>query len=303
MVAAGIDIGSNTVLMVVAEVDRYGKINVFHEAHEIPRLAQGLGENGGITVEAVQRATSVLAEYRSIISQFGNPRVTAVATAALRSASNREKVRKTLEHVLGAPIHVLSGQQEAMLTFAGTTAGVFGPATVLDIGGGSTEIVHGMDGRASWAQSLPIGCVYLTEQYQDAHPLQAQNRDSICYAIDDAITSCHVPFRVSSGSFLAVAGTATTIAMLNAGISSYDTTVLSGYQLTIDRAEFWANSLLSMDLNTLQELPGVDIRRSDVLPVGALILHRVMQNLGAQSVQISVKGLRYGALLNAFGLV
>ncbi|MCO6467122.1 MAG: hypothetical protein J5I53_10970 [Bradyrhizobiaceae bacterium] len=302
MVAAGIDIGTNTILMVIAEIDQWGRITVLEDLHEIPRLGEGLHELGGITREAVERASTVLTSFRHVLHRYGNPPITAVATEAIRRASNADKVRKQLEHQLSAPIHVLSGQQEAMLTFTGTTAGVFGPTTVIDIGGGSTELVHGSDGRPVWANSLPLGSILLTDQFVQERPVSFESHGRIIESIDAAVLACAVPQSVrSSGTLLAVAGTATSLAVLNAHLPVFDAKQVDGQVLPIDQVAYWKNELLGMDTAQLRALQGIDPRRADILPVGVTILHRIMELLDFSNVAISVRGLRYGALLNGLG--
>lgn len=304
MVAAGVDIGTNTILMVIANVNEHGSITVLADAHEIPRLGEGLAEHGGITKDAVHRASAVLSSYRQMLHAHGNPQVTAVATEAIRTASNADKVRRQLEHALACPIHVLSGKQEAVLTFAGTTAGVFGPSTVIDIGGGSTELVHGMEGRASWAVSLPLGSVRLTEQFITNRPVDAATQKKLHEHIETVFGAAAIPHPfASSGSLIAVAGTATSLAHLDAGLHSFDIAVVDGYSLQEEQLGFWEQELFNKDLHELQALPGIDIRRADVLPAGVAILKSITQLLGSPNIKVSVKGLRYGALLNSAGLI
>ncbi len=302
MLAAGLDIGTNTILMVIGDVDVLGNVNVLVDEHQIPRLGEGLSQHGGIVVESVSRATRVLREYRGLLNKHGNPPVVAVATAALRIASNGAKVRRELEQALGAPIHVISGEQEATLTYAGTTLGVQGPVSVIDIGGGSTEVVQGMDGRPSWATSIPVGSVMLSELYCSIKPVPPEQQSALRTHIQ-SVAGQHISSRPPTprSRLLAVAGTATALAMLDSGESQYNAAAVQGYTLDIRSVMEWSHRLLGMSLNHLLALPGLDPRRADVLPAGVTILAEVMELLGSANVTISVRGLRYGALLAAAG--
>jgi exopolyphosphatase/guanosine-5'-triphosphate,3'-diphosphate pyrophosphatase len=304
MVAAGIDVGTNTILMVIADVDRTGGVKVLEDVHAIPRLGQELGQHGAILKVAVERAGEALRNCRNRLSAYGTPPLFAVATAALRNASNGDKTRRQLESELGAPIHVISGQQEAALTFAGSTFGISGSSLVIDIGGGSTELVRGTDGRPHQAVSLPIGSVLLSEMYCAVKPVPAEEQVRLRSHIREVFSSSSPPKPPTNSSMLvAVAGTATSLAMLDAGIEVYNQAIIEDYQLTTERVFYWADRLLGLSLDELQAIPGLDPRRADVLPAGVAILAEFMDLLGTPNVRVSVRGLRFGALLVAAGLL
>ncbi|GMV52415.1 MAG: hypothetical protein D8M52_03325 [Chlorobi bacterium] len=306
MIGAGIDIGTNTILMVIAEITRTGDVNLIADMHEIPRLGEGLNTSGGISKEAVNRATDVLASYRAVIQKVSRDvapvQVMAVATAALRNASNSVKVRKHLENSLGYPIHVISGQQEAALTYVGTTAGMVGQITVIDIGGGSTELVSGRGGRIEWAATAPIGCVSLTEQFCSNHPVSVSDQTLLRNQVQQQLAEHYSNRPPLVGKLLAVAGTATSLACLYKELPVFNPQSVDGTEIALPDIYAIADKLLSLSLPELLLLPGIDPRRADVLPSGVVILAESMAYCNHSVVQISVKGLRYGALYAAVGL-
>ncbi len=302
MIAAGIDIGTNTILMVVADVDRTGTLTVLEDLHAIPRLGEGLLEHGAITKESVERATDVLLTYRRVLNNHGNPPLLAVATAAMRNASNSDKVRKHLESALGAPIHVISGEQEASLTFIGTTAGLVGRTSVIDIGGGSTELVSGSGGRAEWARTVPLGSVSLTDQFCLTRPVPIETQGLLRSHIQNVLAIGLNNTPQQTGRLLAVAGTATSLAVLDSGIPTFESSAINGYRLRIESVYSWADRLLGLSLTQLLNLPGIDPKRADVLPAGVTILAEAMKFRSISEVEISVRGLRYGALFAAVGI-
>jgi exopolyphosphatase / guanosine-5'-triphosphate,3'-diphosphate pyrophosphatase len=296
MISAGLDIGTNTILMVIAEVHEDGSYTVLHDEHAIPRLGQGVDAAGAISDEAVERALGVLTEYRAILDEAGSPPTLCVGTSALRDASNRDSVVERLGAVINAPIWVIDGSAEAELTFVGTVGTHAPEAVVIDIGGGSTEFVKGAYGKIASSASLNIGALRLAERFLGDRPASPDMIRAMVEAINGEMER-HLPWLHRAGvDTYAVAGTPVALASLSLGLERYDRTALEGYRLTFAEVEQHANHLLSLGIDALRSLPGISANRADILPAGAQLLAQAMKFMDLDHVTVSTQGLRFGIM-------
>ncbi|MFZ9871081.1 MAG: Ppx/GppA phosphatase family protein, partial [Candidatus Kapaibacteriota bacterium] len=222
MTAAGIDIGSNTILMVIVEGSAHQIVRVVEDVQSFPRLGQALGYQRYLPEEAVQRSCEVLTQYRTMLQEYPEAPVYAVATAAVREADNRVVVQRRLEAALGSPIHVIDGLRESELTFAGVGSLAESPTSLLiDIGGGSTEFVLGHSAESGavpqvvqrW--SIPIGAVRLSNMALPEEELRSVIRIALREQLPPHLIE-------DECDMIGVAGTAVAAAMLAGGITSYD---------------------------------------------------------------------------------
>ncbi len=294
--AAGIDIGTNTILMTIAAPSGPG-LTVVEEFHAVARLGEGLDASGTISPEALSRARVILASYSERLRAGGVTKVRAVATSAVRDARNRESVVAALSSALRHPVEVISGNDEAKLTFAGTVDSE-DRTTVIDIGGGSTEITTGERRQPISSHSFDVGVVRLSERFFQSLPPSPQEieaaKECILNTIQHSVGSADNPGRV-----VGVGGTPVTIALLNKNASSYDEALVSNTPLSIDEIRSCTSWLLSRTVDELLATKIIPPGRADVLPMGALILLTALEALQTDTLHISVRGLRYGALLSA----
>jgi exopolyphosphatase / guanosine-5'-triphosphate,3'-diphosphate pyrophosphatase len=297
VIAAGIDIGTNTILMVVADIRVDGTLKVLDDLQEIPRLGKDVDATGRISSDSVSRAVDVLRGYRTILDAHGKPPTFCVATSAVRDATNRDDVVAQLEAAIDEPIRMLSGREEAELTFKGTVEGGDGTTAVIDIGGGSTEIAIGTMGSLQQAVSVDIGCVRLTERWYAERPLSVERRAEVVAEIRTSFQSSGLS-SVNVDRLIAVAGTPTALAVLHTGLDGYSPAV-HGVEMSRSDIQLLADRLQGYSVEELTALTMVDPRRADILPAGALILLEAMQMLDVGSMTVSIRGLRYGALYTA----
>lgn len=304
---AAIDCGTNTVLLLVAEVqsDRAGakRLAAVSEFLEMPRLGQGLDESGCLHPEAMQRTLDALMRQKRRALELGAERVVVVGTESLRAAKNGAeflaRAQSALEEV---PLRVISGDEEARLSFRSVAESLPPPKptetaahalrSVLDIGGGSTELVQG-SGKTpdAWA-SVPIGSVRLTERLLKHDPPTTAEKAALCAAIDEAIARLPPP----RGELVALAGTATTVAALYLKLPAHDSAAIDGLRLPVPALEALVDELGSLNVADRRALPGLDPRRADVIYAGAMILLRVARCAQVKEVVISDRGVRWGAL-------
>jgi exopolyphosphatase/guanosine-5'-triphosphate,3'-diphosphate pyrophosphatase len=296
VIAAGLDIGTNTILMVIADVHEDGSYTVLHDLHRIPRLGQGVDANGVISDEAVERAVEALRDYRVVLDEAGSPPTLCVGTSALRDATNRDQVVARLQDVIKAPLWVIDGSAEAELTFAGTVGTRSSATIVIDIGGGSTEFVKGAHGKPDEMASLNIGALRLAERHLGLRPASDQHLDALYAEIDLELNTHLSALRNANLPTYAVAGTPVALASLSLGLQHYDRTAIEGQVLTVHQVTNFATTLLSMTLDELRALPGIAQARADILPAGAAILSRAMVFLGCTQITVSTRGLRYGIM-------
>ncbi|MCU0330710.1 MAG: Ppx/GppA family phosphatase [Candidatus Kapabacteria bacterium] len=282
---AGIDIGTNTILMVIGE--RRGQYwNVISDHHAIARLGEGVDDAGLISEEALNRAVTIIEDYRSILDGASVHHIRAAATSAVRDARNADFVLASLSAACGATVSVISGAEEASLTFAGTVGRGPFPAGVCDIGGGSTELVFGTEGSVRESISLQIGAVRLTERWRRG---ECPRGTVALPPLDRFIPVEH---------WYGVAGTPVSLAMLDQEIVVYDGHRIDGYMLHRERVVALTEQLLEWPPEEMIDR-GIPAARADILPAGAVILRGLMTSLGADRIEVSTRGLRYGLMMTA----
>jgi len=302
VIVAGIDIGTNTLLMVIADVAEDGSVTVHEDLHEIPRLGAGVDASHVIAPESVQRAVRVLQHYRTVLRSYGDPPVVCVGTSALRDAVNQDEVLWELDAALEETVRVIDGETEARLTYLGSVGADPEPAIVCDIGGGSTELVYGSGGIITQRVSLQVGCVRLTERWCQPGPVDPDRRAGLVNDIRAALTGSGFQPPTEPTRLVGVAGTPSALATMDLGLERFDQQRIEGHVLSTSTISFLRDQLLEKDENGLSSLPGIDPRRSDILPSGAAILFEIMQFLGSPEVRVSTRGLRFGAALLAAGI-
>jgi len=298
MILATIDIGTNTVLLLVARADAgQGPVEVIEERAEITRLGRGIGVDGRLGTQGIDRSLAALRQFAAVARQHG-ARIAAVGTEALRRAPNAADFLTPAEAILGVPIEVIDGAREAALTFQAVRAAFSdtrtGPVTVIDIGGGSTEIVIANDGEPSYRTSLPLGSVRLTERFIRHDPPEPADIDALTKAVDEAVSP--VPFPTKGAPLVGVAGTVTSLAAMALALESYDSTRVHGYRMPIADLDHQLDRLAHAAAAERERMVGLDPRRADVILAGGLILDRIARAAGATEVRVSDRGIRWGLL-------
>ena len=301
MISAGIDIGSNSILMLLAKVDEGLIVEEVQDEIRIPRLGAGVDASGTINVEAIDRAASVLSEYRQIIASHDVSFVRAAAASAVRVSRNQQDVLVALENALGYPIRVLTGSEEARITFQGVVGALAkGTVGVIDIGGGSTEISFGEKGQFASGSSIEVGCVRLHERFYSKYSGFAENRSEVGEVIAGKLKNVTSP-PSQLDTVLGVSGTPTALAMICKGLKEYDASVINGTVLTLDDISELVDSLTDPRLEGFPRMDGIPRSRAEILPSGALILLNVMELWGMPEVVVSTRGLRHGLASNVGG--
>lgn len=293
---AGIDIGTNTILMTIGDYDG-NTFRLIRDEHSIARLGQDLNKTGVISEQAIGRAIKILENYKSICENLKVDLINAAGTSALRDAKNSNEVLKILSETLNKKIRVLSGSEEANISFLGTVEDDQ-ESMVVDIGGGSTEIIYGKETNIFNHISIQMGAVRLAEKYLLPHPPEQINIQLAITEIRHNLGS--VKFGANDCKLYAVAGTPTTLAAISLGIKDFDRDKVHLYNLNKNQIDQLVEILFRAPLNDIIEQFGVNPMRADVISAGGLILKLIMEKLEKDSVIVSCNGLRFGLIKSVF---
>jgi exopolyphosphatase / guanosine-5'-triphosphate,3'-diphosphate pyrophosphatase len=299
---AVVDIGTNSTRLLIADV-RDGRVDELDRRTTVTRLGEGLEASGRLSDAAMARVAGALAQYREAIDSQGAERVVAVATSAVRDATNGPDFRDEIQRRFGMDARTVSGDEEARLTFLGATTGRGASADtlVIDIGGGSTEYVTGRPGAdPSFHVSTRMGSVRHTERHLHDDPpteaeLEALAEDA--RAIVEADVPADVRERVSDG--IAVAGTATSLAAIDQQLDPYDPARVHGYRLGVERCAALLERLASLPVAERRELAGLHPDRAPTIVAGAAILLESMRAFGLDAIEVSETDILHGAALSA----
>ncbi|MEU5723099.1 Ppx/GppA phosphatase family protein [Micromonospora sp. NPDC047738] len=295
---AAIDCGTNSIRLLVADLpDReagpQAPLVDLCRRMEIVRLGQGVDRTGRLAPEAIERTRVALADYAAEIEKFGAERVRMCATSATRDASNAADFRAMVEQTLGVPPEVVTGDEEARLSFTGAVRGLPAdarpPYLVVDIGGGSTEFVVGTrEGRVEAAVSMDIGCVRMTERHLHGDPPSldeiAAAQADIAVAVDRALAV--VPGR-EAATLVGLAGSVTTVVAIAQGLQAYEPERIHHARVSYDQVAEVTADLLAKSSAQRLAIPVMHPGRADVIGAGALVLRVIMERAGMSSVVAS----------------
>jgi exopolyphosphatase/guanosine-5'-triphosphate,3'-diphosphate pyrophosphatase len=303
------DLGSTTFQLLVADAERDGSVVPILRDRVVLNLGMALARAGGHIPDGVgAHASGIVRRFRDLAERAGAERVLPVATSALREAGNREELGALLSEAAGERVRFVDGSEEGRLTLAGVRAGValgYGPILLLDLGGGSLEVVVADDGRPRWSESLPLGAGRLTaEVLQHDPPARSERREIRRRALDllaplvERLSEADRPVRcVVSG------GTAGALARLLAARRWREVPAsLNQFEIRTRDLRELAGELGAVDHERRLRMPGVDQPRAELLPAGAQVLATAARAFGMPSVVLSDWGFREGVALDALGL-
>ncbi|SCX38580.1 exopolyphosphatase / guanosine-5'-triphosphate,3'-diphosphate pyrophosphatase [Klenkia marina] len=307
---AAVDCGTNSIRLLVADVDGAGTHTEVLRRMEVVRLGQGVDATGRLAPEAIERTRVVLAQYAQQARELGAERVRMVATSASRDAANRADFEEMVAATLGQRPDVVPGLEEAELSFRGATASLAAaaaahgstpppaPYLVVDIGGGSTEFVLGDADGVRAARSVDIGCVRLTERHLHGDPPTADEiqraESDIRAALADVAT--HVPVG-EAATLVGLAGSVTTVAALALGLPEYRADTIHGARIPVGAVRSVTAGLLTATRARRAALPVMHPGRVDVIGGGALVLRVVMDALAIDEVVVSEHDILDGIAL------
>lgn len=299
---ASIDIGTNSVLLLVAARTATGRFEPVSEKAEMTRLGKGVDHTGRLADDSMEVTCDVVARFAEEARLLGARGIAVSATSAARDASNgSEFVRRVTERAK-VSVDILSGDEEARLSFASAHADFGGsaPLVVVDIGGGSTEFIYGdRTGVISFRKSFDIGSVRLTERFIRQDPPAADEIRAVESHLANTLKALPPP--APDARLIGVAGTVTTVCAVARSIDPYVTERVHGAVLTVAEIERTATALAALPVAERKHLKGLQPKRADIIVAGSLILVAALRCVQADAVVVSDRGLRWGLIVDRFG--
>lgn len=295
---ATIDIGTNSVRLFVGAKNQDRLVPCVTDI-KITRLGAGVDATGSLSDAAMDRTCRVLQEYNNVLSEYRLDKLVVTATSAVRDATNQNYFLQKVAKETGLQVRILSGKEEAQASFLGairslTSHHLISPELmVLDIGGGSTELIHGFsNGTIIRSNSAQVGAVRMTEMFKK------RQFNSIVELIDERIKAMLSELEITTcpGILVGVGGTITTIAALELGLETYDAQQITGFILSRTLIDQWIERLIAMDMATRAALPGMSEGREDIIVAGVVILRSVMTILGVAELTVSDGDLLQGVV-------
>ncbi len=296
---AVIDVGSNSTRLLVADVS--GGVSVVERHSRVTRLGRGVDLSGQLSDEAIEAACSAIADYVSICAETGTEKVTAIATSAVRDASNGSAFVAELRERFALSARVLDGEEEARLTYRGATAEQppAVPTLVIDIGGGSTELIVGTGEEIAFHASLQAGVVRHTERHISADPPTVVEMEALAEDVrgllEAALAGHGDEVRASAG--IAVAGTPTSLTAVELELDPYDPARVHGHVLSLETIQHLLSKLASAPLAQRTEITGLHPDRAPTIVAGGVILIEAMRTFGLDRIQASEHDILYGMAL------
>ncbi len=303
MRVAAVDLGTNSTRLLVADVVD-GRVNEVLRRLRITRLGEGVDLRRRLLPLPIARVRNCLSEYRRELETLGAERTLAFGTSAIRDAENGEAFLGEIEWSYGFSTRLLSGDEEAALTFAGVTGGrtLEEPTLIVDIGGGSTELVVGAAGGVELQVSLDVGCVRLTERFLPSDPPTRAELEGCGRAVRALLAERVAERTRAARRAIGVAGTVTALAALDLGLTEYDPDRIHGHALASASVDRQLERLAALPVAERRRVPGLEPERAPVIVAGAVILAEVLRHFGVDRLEVSERDILHGAALEAAAL-
>jgi exopolyphosphatase/guanosine-5'-triphosphate,3'-diphosphate pyrophosphatase len=296
---AVMDIGTNSVRLMLADVEN-GNLTVKSKALNTVRIGEGIGLNSGIGEAAMERAVGALHAFKNEAQQKGAEGFYVFATSAVREASNKEEFADRVLSVCGFPVDIISGREEAEIGFLGA-AGSGCRRGIIDIGGGSTEVILGCGEDLEYVKSFKVGTVRALSLYPDSETDGGRSYEAMRAWVRDEIKELSGR-GFKKEAFIGIGGTATALASIALGLTAYDGEKVQGYSLTADKLKGIFSMLSSIGVEQRKHVTGLDSKRADVIVFGCCLLQEFMSMLGVGAVEVSDRDNLEGYLIKKLGL-
>ncbi len=296
---AVIDIGTNSTRLLVADVAG-GRVSPLDRRSTVTRLGRGVDLSGHLSAEAIEDVCGAIGDYVGILEDLGAETVDAIATSAVRDADNGSAFIAELRERFALSARVLDGEEEARATYLGATSESLptDPTVVVDIGGGSTELVVGTGSEISFHDSLQAGVVRHTERCFSGDPPTAEEMEALATDVRSLI-AMSVGAGVEASQGIAVAGTPTSLAAVEMELEPYDPTRVHGHVLALPSIQRMLSRLASVPLAERVEIPGLHPDRAPTIVAGVVILVETMRAFGLEQIAVSEHDILYGTAIAA----
>lgn len=299
---AGIDIGTLTCRLLVAEVPSEGPVHPLYVGRKILRLGEGVDHTKRLRPEAMSRVIETIREWKRVIDGYGVEQSLAVATSAVREAKNGKEFVRRVKQETGVEVEVIDGEEEARRTLLGIRSGLppgIGDILGLDIGGGSTEFIASRTGQTPRVRSIDIGVVRLSERVLKSDPPSAAEIHEAATMIQSFTRRALQEIGgMTELTLVGTAGTITSLAAMAQQLPTYDPARIQNFELTLPVIQHIERDVFSKKKADRVGMPGLETGREEVIAAGTLILRCVMEELKTQRCLVSEYGLREGVLVN-----
>ena len=296
-IAAGIDIGSNSIRLIIAEVENNKIKNIIYQEKATTRLAANINKTGILQEEPFNKSINVLAGFRKALNKYNVEKIKTVATSAVREAANGKEFINAAKNS-GIEISIISGKEEGMLEYLGVCSGFDAgrQPLILDVGGGSSEIIYMQDNNELHTESHKIGVVKMADMF-DFQKSSTEILEKCSAYIKEFFKDVTIPNNIQN--FIATAGTATTLAAIDMEMTEYDYNKVNGYKITKEKVIEILNKVYSTPYNKRLEIKGMDKGREDLIIPGILIILEILKKTNLNIITVSDFGLREGAVVRA----
>lgn len=296
-IAAGIDIGSNSIRLIIAEVENNKIKNIIYQEKATTRLAANINKTGILQEEPFNKSINVLAGFRKALNKYNVEKIKTVATSAVHEAANGKEFINAAKNS-GIEISIISGKEEGMLEYLGVCSGFDAgrQPLILDVGGGSSEIIYMQDNNELHTESHKIGVVKMADMF-DFQKSSTEILEKCSAYIKEFFKDVTIPNNIQN--FIATAGTATTLAAIDMEMTEYDYNKVNGYKITKEKVIEILNKVYSTPYNKRLEIKGMDKGREDLIIPGILIILEILKKTNLNIITVSDFGLREGAVVRA----
>jgi len=300
MKLASIDVGTNSVKLLVADVENQQISNILAERVEITRLGKGVDKTGELLQEAMDGTLRVIEDFKRDAESLEAREIIAVATSAMREARNRDAFIQKVMDRTGIKLQVISGDEEAELSFAGVCSDPLLRSKrliIADVGGGSSEFIVGQDGKIDNRFSINTGCVRLTEEFLHSDPIDPTELQMALQNIISSLYSRLIEIPMDDRYLVGVGGTITALAAIHQNMLAPASSAIHRYVLLRDEIIRLLTYLRRMTLEDRKKVPGLPPERADIIVAGAAVFSAILDILRVKEITVSARGLRYGVLL------
>ncbi len=296
-IAAGIDIGSNSIRLLIAEVENNKIKNIIYQQKATTRLATNIDKTSMLAKEPFENSINVLADFKALLERYGVKNVITVATSAVREAKNGSEFIDAAKKI-GIEISIISGNEEGLLEYMGVCSGLDlnSNPLILDVGGGSSEIIYKLENNDIHTESHKIGVVKMADMFDFKHN-NTDNLEKCQLYINDFFKNVTIPNNIEN--FIATAGTATTLAAIDMQMTEYDYTKVNGYTIHINNINHILHRIYNTPYNKRIDIKGMDKGREDLIIPGILIILEILNKTSLDNIMVSDFGLREGAVVRA----
>lgn len=293
---ASIDIGTNTILLLITEVQR-GELKTLFDTETIVRLGEGVQKNAILSEEAMQRGFQTLEQYLKRCQEMGVQKIFAVGTSALREAKNSALFLQKVKEKFDLNIDVISGEEEARLSFLSVARDLetlHGSLLAVDVGGGSTELILGEGDEIIRWVSLPLGIVRFTEKFLISDPVKDEEYGAMVEEIRKQLP--HFPVSEHPFSLVSIGGTGTALASVEQGLEKFMIEKIHRFVLTREALKTQLSLYRSKTIEEREKIKGLPSARADVILAGGTILYLIMEKFDCSFLRVSAHGVRYGLI-------